>query len=183
VVDPSAAGPEASRLQDPEQFRLFYAAALPRVYGYFLHRCGAEITLAEDLTQETFIAAVAELRRGHSVVTPLAWILGIARHKLMDHFRRQRRVGWKMESWESMAEDNDEAFNLPENEETRRDQAVAALALVPVTQREALVLHYLDGLSVCEVATLLQRSVSATESLLARGRVSFRQGFLESGNA
>ena len=183
MIDSSAAGPEASRLQDPEQFRLFYAAALPRVYGYFLHRCGAEMTLAEDLTQETFLAAVAELRRGHIAVTPLSWIFGIARHKLMDHFRRQRRVSWTVVSWESTVEDSDEAFILPEDDQTRRDQAITALALVPVTQREALVLHYVDGLSVSEVAGLLHRSVSATESLLARGRVSFRQGFLESGNA
>ena len=183
MVECVAPVPDVSRLQDPEQFRDFYADALPRVYGYFLHRCGAEIVLAEDLTQETFLAAVAELRRGAAVVRPQSWILGIARHKLLDHFRRQRRIGWAMVSWETTVEEHDEAFILPDADETRRDQAIATLALVPLMQREALVLHYLDGLSVAEVASLLQRSVSATESLLARGRVSFRQGFGEASNA
>jgi hypothetical protein len=50
VVDLVAPVPDVSQLHDPEQFRAFYADALPRVYGYFLRRCGAEITLAEDLT-------------------------------------------------------------------------------------------------------------------------------------
>ena len=179
VVDRGGVVPDESGLRDPEQFRGFYADALPRVYGYFLKRCGAEVTVAEDLTQETFIAAVAELRRGSVVLMPLSSILGIARHKLLDHFRRQRRTGWAMVSWERAVEDNDDALILPEDDETGRDLAIATLACVPLTQREALVLHYLDGLSVAEVATLLQRSVSATESLLARGRVSFRQKFLE----
>ena len=175
--------PHFSRLHDPEDFRVFYANALPRVYGYFLRRCGAEFALAEDLTQETFLAAVAELRRGSVVVTPESWILGIARHKLLDHFRRQRRIGWSMVSWESTVEEHDEAPILPEVDDASRDQAIATLALVPLMQREALILHYLDGLSVAEVATLLQRSVSATESLLARGRASFRQGFGETRDA
>ena len=39
---------------DPERFRAFYEDALPRIYGYFLHRCGGSVPVAEDLTQETF---------------------------------------------------------------------------------------------------------------------------------
>jgi len=183
VVNPAAASPHESWLADPEQFQVFYAAALPRVYGYFLHRCGAEIALAEDLTQETFLAAVAELRRGKVVVTPLSWVLGIARHKLLDHFRRQRRIGWAVVSWEGVAADAEDTLMLAEDDEVRRSHVIAALARVPLTQREALVLHYLDGLPVADVAILLHRSVSATESLLARGRGSFRQEFWESDHA
>jgi RNA polymerase sigma-70 factor (ECF subfamily) len=182
VVDGVAPVPDVSRLQDPEQFRVFYAEALPRVYGYFLSRCGAEIALAEDLTQETFLAAVAELRRGCAVVTPLPWVLGIARHKLLDHFRRQRRTGWTMVSWESAVDDTDETLIVPDDD-AGRDRAIATLARVPSPQREALILHYLDGLSVAEVAALLERSISATTSLLARGRVSFRQALAEARDA
>ena len=183
MVDRVAPVPDVSRLHDPEQFRVFYAEALPRVYGYFLSRCGAEIALAEDLTQETFLAAVAELRRRSAVVTPLPWVLGIARHKLLDHFRRQRRIGWTVVSWESAVDDSDETLVVLDQDDAGRDRAIATLARVPSPQREALILHYLDGLSVAEVAALLQRSVSATESLLARGRVSFRQALAEMRDA
>ena len=82
---------EAPLRLDAESFRAFYDDALPRVYGYFLHRCGGSVAVAEDLTQETFLAAVAELKKDRRVKTPVAWIYGIARHKLLDHYRRQER--------------------------------------------------------------------------------------------
>ena len=48
--------------------------------------------------------------------------------------------------------------------------ALEALAALPTVQHAALVLRYVDDLSTVEVAALLERSVSATESLLARAR-------------
>jgi DNA-directed RNA polymerase specialized sigma24 family protein len=77
---------------DPEAFRSFYDEALPLIYGYFLRRCGGSATVAEELTQETFVAAVGELRKRRQVDSPIPWISGIARHKLLDHYRRQERV-------------------------------------------------------------------------------------------
>jgi hypothetical protein len=68
---------------DRDAFDGFYEDALPRVYGYFLHRCGGSVPVAEDLTQETFLAAVAELRKGRRIDAPIRWIFGIARHKLL----------------------------------------------------------------------------------------------------
>src|SRR5215468_11669572 len=81
--------PKADLALDASSFGRFYEEALPRVYGYFVHRCGGSTATAEDLTQETFLAAVAELKKERRVVTPKAWIYGIARHKLLDHYRRQ----------------------------------------------------------------------------------------------
>jgi Sigma-70 region 2 len=43
------------------------------------------VSVAEDLTQETFLAAVAELEKGRRVEAPVRWIYGIARHKLLEH--------------------------------------------------------------------------------------------------
>jgi RNA polymerase sigma-70 factor, ECF subfamily len=158
---------------DAESFRHFYEEALPHVYGYFLRRCGGSVATAEDLTQETFLAAVSGLRKGRTVEAPLAWALGIARHKLVDHYRGQARnqppVALDGEAEEAIAGDSGEA----------RELAVAALAQVPASQRAALVLRHLDGLSVPEVASMLGRSIEAVESLLVRGRVSFRRAYAE----
>ncbi len=180
MADVATREADASRLADPDRFRAFYADALPRVYGYFYHRLGADPALAEDLTQDTFLTAVAELRRGTVVVAPVPWILGIARHKLLDHLRRQRRSGWTLLSWEDTV-DHD-ALIAPEDDEVARERAIAALAVVPSPQREALVLRYLDGFSVPEVAVALDRSVSAAESLLTRGRVAVRRSFQEASD-
>jgi RNA polymerase sigma-70 factor (ECF subfamily) len=179
VLDVTAHEAGTSNLADPDRFRAFYADALPRVYGYFYHRLGADSAMAEDLTQDTFLAAVAELRRGTSVAAPVPWILGVARHKLLDHLRRQRRSGWALLSWDEAVDDD--ALMTPEDDEVARSRAITALAAVPSPQREALLLRYLDGFSVPEVGAALGRSVSAAESLLARGRVAFRRSFQEAG--
>ena len=168
-------------LAEPERFRAFYAEALPRVYGYFLYRGGGDAAVAEDLTQETFLAAVAQIKRGAAIATPVPWIMGIARHKLLDHFRRQHRIGWTLVSLEDDIADDDDWLATAEDDSTR-ERAMAALAAVPLTQREALILHYLDGVPVAEAATLLGRSVHATESLLARGRASFRVRYQEASD-
>ena len=178
--DVAAPDADAGGLASPARFRAFYAAALPRVYGYLVLRCGGDAAVAEDLTQETFLAAVAELKRGTPVAAPMPWVLGIARHKLLDHYRRRRRQGWTVLSWEE--EVDDDQVVAPAADEGTHARTDAALAAVPSPQREALVLRYLDGLSVPEVAAALGRSIGATESLLTRGRASFRRGYREAGD-
>lgn len=67
-----------------------YETALPQVYGYLLSRCGNR-TLAEDLTAETFLAAVDSARREPAPAIGTPWLIGVARHKLVDHWRRRER--------------------------------------------------------------------------------------------
>ena len=161
---------------DPGAFRSFYGDALPRVYGYFLHRSGGSVPVAEDLTQETFLAAVSELKKGRRVEAPIPWIYGIARHKLLDHYRRQERAERSL-AVEADAEPDDVAFD--EGGREARERAVAALAAVAASQRAVLVLCYLDGFSAAEVAVELGKSVAAVHSLLERGRASFKRAYLE----
>jgi RNA polymerase sigma-70 factor (ECF subfamily) len=158
-----------------DDFELFFEEALPGVYGYFLCRCGGQVPVAEDLTQETFTAAVGELKKGRRVDTVLPWLYGIARHKLLDHYRRQQR----REQAISIDSEADVDFPIDTTSDEARERAVVALAAVPVVQREVLVLQYLDGFSVPEIASAIGKSVAAVESLLARGRVSFKRAYLE----
>jgi len=165
------------QLNQPEAFRAFYEEALPRVYTYFYYRCGGITPVAEDLSQETFLAAVAEIRKGKPVTAPVPWLLGIARHKLLDHYRRQKREERKLAvSWEAQPSDD---RLLTWDREDSRERALAALRSVPAPQQAALVLRYLDGMSVPEVARALGKSVRAAESLLARGRESFKRFYME----
>jgi RNA polymerase sigma-70 factor (ECF subfamily) len=162
---------------DAVSFGRFYEDALPRVYGYFVHRCGGSAATAEDLTQDTFLAAVAELKKERRVATPTPWIYGIARHKLLDHYRRQERQDRPFTVTTTMEEPEDEL--VIEDQQRARDGAVSALSAVAASQRAALVLCYVDGYSVPEAAQMLGKSVEAVESLLARGRQSFKRAYRE----
>jgi RNA polymerase sigma-70 factor (ECF subfamily) len=147
-----------------------YRAALPQVFGYLLPRCG-NVTVAEDLTAETFMAAVAAVRREQVHEVTVAWLVGVARHKLVDHWRqvgREQRGLAALDREPPSREDPwDELLDL--------HAAHAALWRLPVPQRLALTLRYLDGMSVPEVAAQLGRSVHATETLLVRARSALRR--------
>lgn len=67
-----------------------YERALPEVYGYLLARCGDRV-LAEELTSETFLGAVAACRKEPAPPVSTPWLIGVARHKLADHWRRVER--------------------------------------------------------------------------------------------
>jgi RNA polymerase sigma-70 factor (ECF subfamily) len=142
-----------------------YDEALPQVYGYLLSRCGQR-ALAEDLTAETFLAAVGVRDR-----LSVAWLIGVARHKLADHWRRQAR------------EERSLALVPPGSEPPWEDGVLDAVTAREVLDRLgphhrlALTLRYLDGLPVPEVARLLDRSLHATEALLVRARAAFRRAY------
>ena len=48
-------------------------------------------TLAEELTSETFLGAVNACRKSQAEPVSVAWLIGVARHKLADHWRRRER--------------------------------------------------------------------------------------------
>ena len=71
-------------------FLALYDRALPQVFGYIVRRCGVD-ALAEDLTADVFMAAAAALRNGTVDEIGVGWLIGTARHKLIDHWRRAER--------------------------------------------------------------------------------------------
>jgi RNA polymerase sigma-70 factor, ECF subfamily len=155
-------------------FRAWYEETLPRVYGYLFNRCGRNAELAEELTQETFFEA---LRSGHVLDRrdPATWLIGIARHRLVDHFRRLQRRERGLLRLVAARPPQTIWINPPDPD----DRLADALTRLPAAQKAAIVLRYLDDLPVREVAQLLGRSEGATESLLSRGRAALRQSLAE----
>ena len=147
-----------------------YDRALPEVYGYLLARCG-RVALAEDLTSETFLAAVESLRKAPPPMLTVAWLIGIARHKLVDHWRRSAREESKLALVVGERDDVDDPW--PEQLDALRCRAL--LGRLGPHHRVALTLRYVDGLSVPEVAQHLDRAVHATEALLVRARAALRR--------
>ncbi len=149
-----------------------YDDALPRVFGYLRNRCESRAA-AEDLTSETFLAAVAQIRKGVLDEVTVPWLLGIARHKLLDHWRRG----------DSRSSDNFNPLDPPDHEALHDDpwdavldqhRVAGVLGQLGAHHRGALTLRYVDGLPVAEVAESLGRTLHATEALLVRARLAFR---------
>lgn len=155
-----------------DQLVSFLEHALPDVYGYLLHRTQQQ-AVAEDLTSETLLAAIGGMVGCPAEQLSVPWLIGIARHKLTDHWRREARELHHLEM--IVAERSDDAPEV----EFEEGPAFATLSLLNPTQRLALTMRYVDGLSVPEVAELIGRSVHATETLLVRARAAFRDRYEE----
>lgn len=171
--DRNVGEPREERRPAADELLRLFDAALPQVYGYLLRRCG-DRTSAEELTSETFLAAATTVRSDPSAPVTIAWLIGVARHKLVDHWRRREREQRALRAVAGSDDDVDDPW------EARLDamRASTVLASLPPEHRTVLVLRYLDGLPVSEVADLLDRTVQATEALLTRAKRAFRAEYL-----
>jgi RNA polymerase sigma-70 factor (ECF subfamily) len=158
-------------------FLALYDRALPEVYGYLLDRC-RDVPTAEDLTSETFLAAVQALDAHDTPALSVAWMIGVARHKLADHWRRRAR-----ETRASAAMGVDDTTEDPWDAHLDQLRAHEVLCALGDHHRLALTLRYVDGLSVPECAALLERTVHATEALLVRARAAYRREYEEEARA
>jgi len=163
-------------LADDAAFRAWYDATLPIVFRYLYHRCGRDRALAEELTQQTFVDAVRTHART-SAGDRERWLIGIARHRLADHFRSLERRERGFMRLISGAREAEVAWV---GESTQDTELADALRRLPAAQRAAIVLRYLDDQPVREVARLLGRSEGAVESLLSRARETLRRAMGES---
>jgi RNA polymerase sigma-70 factor (ECF subfamily) len=167
-----------SRPEPGSRLLALYDEALPQVFGYLVHRCGST-SLAEDLTSETFLAAVDAVRRDRVPDLTVGWLVGVARHKLADHWRAEARDERRLQAVAGRARPPED----PWDGEVDAMDARATLAALGVQHRAALTLRYVDGLPVPEVAEHLGRTVHATEALLVRARAAFRRAYAEKGGS
>ena len=149
-----------------------YDTGLPEVYGYLASRCGSA-AVAEDLTSETFLAAVDAIERERVPELSMAWLIGVARHKLVDHWRRRERDDRALRAVDDGEPASDDVWDV------RLDAMLAhqTLGQLGAHHRSALTLRYLDGLPVRQVAECLGRTEGATEQLLVRARAAFRDRY------
>lgn len=155
-----------------------YDRAVGEVFAYLRSRCGNR-AVAEDLTADTFLAAVGQVNNGGVDEVTVAWLIGIARHKLLDEWRRAGRRPHTEpladDSRHDLPADGDDVWDIVLD----RQLVDGVMAELGAHHRSALALRYFDGLPVPEVAAHLGRTVEATETLLVRARRRFRTVYEE----
>ncbi|MCW2686393.1 MAG: polymerase sigma factor, sigma-70 family [Mycobacterium sp.] len=167
---------EPDRNDAPRALLTLYDDALPVVYGYFVRRCGDRGT-AEDLTSETFLAAMDAARKDAATPMTVPWLIGVARHKLADHYRR------RSDRFTVPVAELPEPVEASDHWDAELDRMVAESVLARLSEphRTVLALRYMDDCSVPECADLIGRTVHATEALLVRARRAFKQQYPEGG--
>jgi RNA polymerase sigma-70 factor (ECF subfamily) len=168
-TDRDRANDFAAMCADEDSFRVWYDGAVQRVYAYLFARTGGDPALSEELTQQAFVRAIRARSTYDGRAPATAWVCAIARNLLVDHFRkRAREERGRLRVIVPEVEDDTASRHAD------REEVLAVLRTLPALQRAALVLRYMDGMSVRDVAAAIGKSESATESLLTRARDGFR---------
>jgi RNA polymerase sigma-70 factor (ECF subfamily) len=183
---PEAGGPRLAHLDrdrrlveaaqaDPAQFEALYRKYLAQVYSFAYYEL-RDHHEAEDATERTFLAALANLGRfeerarpadGAGASTFRVWLFQIARNAIAQRRRSQRRhLEAPLEAAASVAD----PFDV-EAAAVRRDEvgtAARALARLPGDRRRALILRFVDEMTTQEIAGVLGRSEGAVRVLIHR---------------
>ena len=135
-----------------------------RLRGYFGRRLQSLPDDVEDLVQETLLAL--HLQRGtHDPALPVsAWMHAIARHKLVDLWRRRGR----REALHDPIDDLAEPLLVLDEQPARRDLGVL-LNHLPQAQQQAILMIKIEGLSVAEASARCGVSVAALKVRVHRG--------------
>jgi RNA polymerase sigma-70 factor, ECF subfamily len=152
--------------QDLNRFGELYQRHVSQVYRYLLFRVG-NVDDAQDLTSQTFMAAMQGLRRYRAEQPFIAWLLGIARNKTAD-FYRQRRPDRELELNEALPDYGDGVEELI-GRQLAVEQVVQKLRILSPDRAEALSLRLLAGLEVAEIAHLMEKNEAAVRMLVFRG--------------
>jgi len=154
-----------------------YDRYFDRLYSLVFNQVDRNRDIAEDIVQETFLAALKSAKGFKGRSSAYTWLCSIAYHKVADHYRRQSRERKRMVSGIDVDTVDDvenpgrqpQPDSLIESAETR--QVVnEALAKLPLDYRQVLILKYVEEMSVLEISQIMGRSPKSIEGLLTRSR-------------
>jgi RNA polymerase sigma-70 factor (ECF subfamily) len=155
-------------------FALFYRRHARRLLAYFMRRT-QDAEAAADLTAETFAAAVVAQRRFRAERGPaVAWLYGIAAHKLAD-YQRRGRLEDRARRQLGMARREIVAADAVEIEALCAENVADLLSVLPAEQRDAVGAHVLDDVSYEELAAQAHVTTSAIRHRVSRGLRTLRE--------
>lgn len=175
---------DAAALSDPMSRDRQIAAAMVRERGRllaFIRRRIDDAAEAEDILQEAFYELVAAERLAQPVEQIGAWLLRVARNRIIDRFRKKRpelvldAAGGAEDEERVLDELLPAADGTPETAAMRAvllDEIEAALEELPREQRAVFIAQELDGLTFRELA---ERSGESINTLLSRKRYAVLQ--------
>ncbi len=151
---------------DLRAFNELYERHVTRVYRYLLVRVG-NVADAEDLTSQTFLVAMENLHKYRGERPFLAWLFGIARHKVADKYRQQKPE-IDLEAAGDLA-DTQETPDTIVSQKLQIEAVAQKLQTLSPDRAEVISLRLFGGLDIPEIARLMQKQEPAVRMLLHRG--------------
>lgn len=163
----------SSRNGCPDHFR-FLVERYQRPLFTFLAGRLHDFGEAEEAAQESFVRAFMSLQKLDQPNSFFPWLLGIASRVAKEQFRSQKRGEQERMAAEDLLQEPAEAPDCPLEE---------ALATLPESYRQVLLLRYYEGLSCQEVAARLGLPLGTVTKTLSRAYALLRQQLKGEANA
>ena len=152
-----------------------------QLYGYIRRRLIPHTDPVDDLVQEVFLAAWENLETFSGEFPLRNWLLGIARHKVQDYYRKRFREVQVLGEEESAGVEPVDASRVEEaiqqQQTTKKTREI--LALLPEAYSIVLLWRYWEKRSLAEIASQTGKTEKAVERLLARARDQFKREWNE----
>lgn len=163
-----SAAVRAARGGNQEAFRVLYRAVQPGLLRYLRGMVGED---AEDLASETWLQVARDLRTFRDEgVGFRGWAVGIARHRALDHLRRNQRrpvAGLPADVLADLPDTHDTAEEVIRLAST--NATVALIATLPRDQAEAVLLRVVVGMDTHAAARVMGKRPGAVRTAAWRG--------------
>ena len=143
-----------------DAFRLAFETYPDTVYRVAVHNTRS-VSDAEDVTQETFLRLLQCRKAFRDTEHLKAWLIRVTINLCKNHLRDTRR--------EIPAED------VPAPLHAETDSVLDAVRALPENERNAVYLHYYEGYTAAEIASILSSRTNTVLSWLRRGRETLRE--------
>jgi RNA polymerase sigma-70 factor (ECF subfamily) len=171
VGDGSADSALVERLRRglPGAFDELYRTHRDRLWR-FARQLSGSTERAEEIFQDTWVAAARHVRELREETVLLPWLLTIARNRHRNAvrarvFEEKRRAGARSEPVSTPPLPDDQA-----DQRQRAHRVTVALAMLPEAYREVLLLCVVEGLDARDVAAILELNPEAVRKRLSRAR-------------
>lgn len=169
---------------DSSAFEQLYCRYRSSLYQFMMNSCRND-ALAGELYQDVWMRVV-NARAQYDKSRPFkAWLFRIARNRVTDHYRQLSRIaetGLEPDEHDSTHWTGNAESTAPEalaSLSQRADLLRQALMRLPINQREAVLLRHIAGMSVKEVATVVDEGVETVKSRLRYALVKLRSQLQE----
>ena len=154
-------------------FTHIYEEHINKIFRFIFLKIGAEDT-TKDLCSEVFVRTWDTINKGTVIKNPQAFLYKVAKNLVAEHYRKNSKI--KMVSLDNCKEINDPNSDIEKKALLRSDLNTVQKALCNIKQdyQDVVILHYLDELSISEIAEVLEKSNGAVRVMLHRGLKSLR---------
>jgi RNA polymerase sigma-70 factor (ECF subfamily) len=160
-------------------FGQIYDKYIDKIYRFIFLKVNSQ-EIAQDLTSETFLRGWETFKvKNQEIENPPAFLYQIARNLVIDYYRERGRTQVVSAEFTPIVDPRED---LEEKALFESDFNNIRTALVSLKEeyQDVIIWHYLDDLSISEIAKILDKSEGATRMLLSRALKSLRSQFRES---